>query len=138
MAILTVATVLLGGGISLLAASYPAVVKTQGLIDAARVRQVLERRLRVPLTERPPLDVSPGMANVEAAYGGEAAGQVLLVLLFDSKDATVQVARGAAGSFGGSGRVLRRDNVVVLYTHRRGTADRSREISAALAALAAS
>jgi hypothetical protein len=138
MAILTVATVLLGGGISLLAASYPAVVKTQGLIDAARVRQVLERRLRVPLTERPPLDVSPGMANVEATYEGQAGGHVLLVVVFDSKDATVQVARGAGESFGGSGQVLRRDNVVVLYTHRRGTADRGREVAAALAASPAS
>jgi hypothetical protein len=107
------------------------------LVDGPRVRRQLERQLRIPLSAVPPVLNSSTMPNVTATYSGEVPGQRLLVVVFDSDDAVVQISRLWNVPFGENARAFRRKNAVVLYAHQPGKPDRASAVSAALEAAAA-
>jgi hypothetical protein len=117
---------------ALLAVADYTLLPRERLMDAASVRQRLERGLDIRLSSVPPVATAAGMANVDATYSGHLAGQRLLVVVFDSEHAPVQIARPRRASFGVNGRVIKWRNVVVLYDHELGTPNRAPLVSAVL------
>lgn len=91
----------------------------------------------VPLARVKSTDAA-NMANVVATYQGSGRRQTVLVVVFDSPRATVQLVGRAGGRFRGevAGRVIVQRNVAVFYRSASGSS-RADEIRRALAELAA-
>jgi hypothetical protein len=126
------------GAVLVLAAALLAVADYRLLppdrpLDGPRARERLERGLGIHLSSVPPVATAAGMANVDATYSGQLAGHRLLVVVFDSDHAPVQIAGRARDSFGVNGRAFRWKNVVVLYDHEFGTPSLSPIVAAVLA-----
>jgi hypothetical protein len=95
------------------------------------VRGGLQRSTGIRLAEARPPAFSGNLPNVEATYFGGDERASLLVLVFDSPKATAQpLGRGFRIPPGTV--LIRRRNVVVLYTRRAGEPDRAPAIGRAV------
>lgn len=86
----------------------------------------------IALGERPPVVSNSVMADVEQTYLGRSSDERLLVIVFDSAAATVQITGPRQTSLAGV-TAIARVNAVVLYQHEDGTVNRANVIRSALA-----
>lgn len=83
------------------------------IVGGERVRSAIATELGLALEPLPKIEVTSTLANVIDIYSAPAPNEGVLVVVFDSAAATVQILGDNAGVPGG--HVLRRENVVVLY-----------------------
>jgi hypothetical protein len=115
----------------LVAASGCGLPGNETLLAGPPLAQEIGGRLGIPLKKTPGLDSTAVMANVEATYSGRSTNERILLVVFDSSAATVQLTRRQRRRDGNVDVVVRR-NAVVLYEHERGTISRLAQIRAAL------
>jgi hypothetical protein len=101
------------------------------LISGPPLAREIERSLDVPLARVPRVESTSVMFNVVQTYSGTSANERLLVLVFDSAAATVQITASRSAR-GRDMAVIARKNAVVLYQHKNGTASRATTIRSAL------
>lgn len=102
-------------------------------LPAQPVAEELRSLTGVPLRRLPNVDVA-NMSNVVATYQGSDRRQILLVVVFDSTRAPVQLMGAKSGRSPDDTEVIVERNVAVVYTSRQG-GSRSKDIRQGLAAL---
>jgi hypothetical protein len=122
------------GAVSLLASGCALLPANEARLNQHEVRDGVERALNVRLRPVPTVFTFASV-DVRRSYTGRSPAGSVLVLDFESAAATNQIAPRGVTAAGGA-RVLRRRNVVVLYTPASG-ADRSRAVARALAGASA-
>jgi len=103
-------------------------LRAEMIISPAAARDALQSQLGDALPQTMPVDVA-ALTDVGASYTLRADTERLLVVVFDSREATTQLT-GDGARAGGDVVVVR--NVVALYDHDRGTVSRLAELRAAL------
>jgi hypothetical protein len=102
-------------------------------LDGPRVRSALEQRLGLALTEASQIIDTATLADVNHVYSARTSNERILAVVFDSEAATDQIlgARGERPAVD----VVRRRNVVVLYTREPGTVSRLAALRSAIDAV---
>jgi len=107
-------------------------LEAQSIIAPTAVREAVQSRLSVALTEASAPDSVAALTDVQISYALRTTNERLLVVVFDSNEATVQLT-GAARSPDSDVVVVR--NVVAVYDHDRGTISRLAQLRSALRSL---
>jgi oligosaccharide repeat unit polymerase len=106
-----------------------AAVSKRHLIDAPTARAAISNSTGIPLREGP---VSwTRAANVLATYRGNTRDESLIVVVAGEPGDAAELAQSPRGAHSGTW-ALRRENVVVFYTRRRGGPDRASRIESVL------
>ena len=103
----------------------------ESVLEHSDVATRLEASLGIRLAERWNADYADALPDVETSYLGETKSERLLVVVFRSARAPVQLL-GTDAPRTRDPQALRHRNVVVLYTHARGAPSRANTITAAL------
>ena len=96
------------------------------------VRRALESTFDVAVRASPTPPEATTLANVEAIYSARIGAERLHVVVFDSSAATVQVTGADPGEVTSAARLVKRGNVVVLYSGPRGGVDREARLATVL------
>ena len=101
-----------------------------GRVDVVALESALEKATGITLRPAPAVDTPPGIPSLASSRSGGSRRQSLLLLEFFD----VGAVRQAVGDLRRLGRteVLRRRNVVVLYTRASGAPDRLSAVQFAL------
>jgi hypothetical protein len=107
-------------------------LETETIIAPTAVREAVQSRLGDALSETRPVDSVATLTDVSAIYALRTPGEHLLLVVFNSREATVQLT-GAARPSHPELVVVR--NVVAVYDHDRGAVSRMAQLRAALMSL---
>ncbi len=100
------------------------------LVSGPRLVEEVQAELDIPLSEAPRLETTSVMADVDQTYVGRSRNERILVVIFGSTAATVQLTeRRRAGD---DVDALVRDNAVILYEHEHGSVSRLGRIKVAV------
>jgi hypothetical protein len=105
---------------------------TETVIAPTAVREAVQSRLGDALSETRPVDSVATLTDVAAIYALRTPGEHLLLVVFNSREATVQLT-GAARPSHPELVVVR--NVVAVYDHDRGAVSRMAQLRAVLLGL---
>jgi hypothetical protein len=103
-------------------------------VDGQRVRAAFHKQLGIRLQPAPPVVLSSALSDVLGIYSARTARERMFVVVFDSPVATRQILGARGTGLLPGGEVMRRGNVVVLYTPTggHGQALRTGEVRRAL------
>lgn len=105
------------------------------LLSPTAVADRLQQALSVELTRVPKVSGIAAFPDVKATYAGRSSNERILVVVFDSAAATVQLV-GERSPPGTGIDALRHRNVVVLYQPDPGTLTRASDLASALRSVA--
>lgn len=117
--------------VSALAVTGCGLPQAESALEPSEVANRVERSLGVELAERDKVDINAVFHDVEATYVGETSTERMLIIVFRRSNATAQVLGRNPPRLRGL-EALRHRNVVVLYTHVPGAANRADRVAAAL------
>jgi hypothetical protein len=103
-------------------------LRADTVIQPQAVRDAVQTQLGVELYEAPTVPSVATLTDVEATYAATTASERILVVVFDSREATAQLT----GSARSAGELVVARNVVATYDHDRGTLSRYGELRSAL------
>ena len=106
-------------------------LRAETVIAPEAVRDAVQSQLGVELYVAPTVAGVATLTDVDATYAATTASERILVVVFDSREATVQLT----GSARSDGALVVVRNVVAIYDHDRGTISRLSELRTALRTL---
>jgi hypothetical protein len=95
-------------------------LRADTVIAPEAARAAVQSQLGVELYVAPTVASVAALTDVDATYAATTASERILVVVFDSREATVQLT----GSARPDGELVVARNVVATYDHDRGTTDR--------------
>jgi hypothetical protein len=104
-------------------------LKSESVIAPAAVRDAVQSELGASLSRTAAVSSVAALTDVTATYALRTTNERVLVVVFCSREATVQLTGSAKPA---DGRLVIVRNVVAVYDHDRGTVDRLGELRAAL------
>jgi hypothetical protein len=106
-------------------------LRADTVIAPEAARAAVQAQLGVELYTAATVASVATLTDVDATYAATTASERLLVVVFDSREATVQLT----GSARSDGDLVVVRNVVAIYDHDRGTISRLSELRTALRTL---
>lgn len=102
------------------------------LIDGQLIARRLQNSLGLRFMATLPAPVAITLPDLVASYSSRSLGQRILIVAFDSPAATRQITGGLNRVPQAKFRVIKRENMVILYKHGPGTPDLSDELASVL------